>query len=82
MSLTMVIFINNLGRQLIHVDNIYITLRPDSNLHRLLPDEFDMGNFMFSTMLDLTMTPSTRSNAMIWRRVPAYIIPNITNRIH
>jgi hypothetical protein len=51
-SSTMVIFINNLGHQLIHADNVYIALRPDSNLHQLWPNEFDMGNFMFGTMLE------------------------------
>jgi hypothetical protein len=41
-----------------------------------------MGHFMFSTMLDLMPPPSTRSSTMIRRRVPAYIVPNIANRIH
>lgn len=79
MSSTTVIFIDNLGRQLICVD-VYIALRPDSNLHRLSLDEFDMSHFMFGTMLDLTMTPSTRSSATIWRRVPTYKVLDITNR--
>lgn len=79
---TTVFFIDNLGRQLLRVDNVCIALRLDSNLHRLSPDEFDMGNFMFGTMLYLMMTPSTRYSATIWRRVPTYIVPNIANRIH
>jgi hypothetical protein len=37
---------------------------------------------MFGTMLDLTTSPPSRSNATIWRRVPAYIIPNNDNRLH
>lgn len=81
-SSTTTIFIDNLGHQLIHIDNVYIALGPDSGLHRLSPNEFDMGHFMFGTMLDLTTTPSTRSSTTIWRRVPAYVIPNIINRIH
>jgi hypothetical protein len=66
MSSTTVIFVDNLSHQLTRIDNVYIALRPDSDLHRLSPGEFDMGHFMFGTMLDLMTTPSTRSNAIIW----------------
>ena len=62
---TMVVFIENLSRQLIRVDNVHIALRPNSNVHHLSPREFDLGHFMFGTMLDLTTTPSTRSSTTV-----------------
>jgi hypothetical protein len=71
-----------LSCQLIRVDSVYITLRPDSSMQRLSPGEFDLGNFMFGTMLDLTTTPSTRSSATVWHQVPAYITPSTDNHIH
>jgi hypothetical protein len=81
-STTTTVFIDKLGRQFIRVDNVYIALRPDSDLHRPSPYEFDLGHFMFGTMLDLTMTPPTRSSAMIWCRIPTYITPVNDNRVN
>ena len=51
---TTVVFLDNLSRQLVRIGNVHIALRPDSNIHRLSPGEFDLGHFMFGTMLDLT----------------------------
>lgn len=79
---TTLVFIDNLNHQLVRVDDIHITLCLDSNLHRLSPGEFDLGHFMFGTMLDLTMTPSTRSSTTIWHRLPTYITLDADNRIH
>jgi hypothetical protein len=45
----MVVFLDNLSRQLIRVDSVHITLQPDSNVHRLSLGEFDLGYFMFGT---------------------------------
>ena len=66
-----VVFLDKLSHQLVYVDKVHITLWPDSNIHRLSPGEFDLGHFMFGTMLDLTMAPSTCSITMIWRYVDA-----------
>jgi hypothetical protein len=75
MSTTTTIFINNLGRQLIHVGNV-------CDLHHLSPNKFDGGHFMFGTMLDLTMTPSLHPSTMTRLRVPAYDISNIAININ
>jgi hypothetical protein len=77
-----VVFLDNLGREFLHVDNVYIAAKPNTELHRLSPSEFDVGHFMFDTMLDLTTSPPSCSNTTIWCRVPAYIIPNGDNRLH
>jgi len=77
-----VVFLDNLSRLLVHVDSVHIALRPDSTAHRLSPGEFDLGSFMFGTMLDLTTSPSTCSSATVWHRIPAYLAPDIDNRIH
>jgi hypothetical protein len=79
---TTVVFIDNLSRQLVRIDNVNITLRPGFDAHRLSPGEFDLGHFMFGSMLDLTTSPSTRYDITIWRRVPAYLVPDADNRIH
>ena len=55
----MVVFLNNLSHQLVRVDSVHIALRPGSTAHHLSPGEFDLGSFMFGTMLDLTMSPTT-----------------------
>ena len=73
-----IVFLDNLSHQLIRVDSVHIALRPDSTEHRLLPGEFDLGYFMFGTMLDLTMSPSTRANTTVWCRIPAYLAPTPT----
>jgi hypothetical protein len=75
-----VVFIDDLGRQLFHVDNVFIALYHGSNQQRLSPGDFDPGQFMFGIMLDLTTPPLTQSNATIWRRVPVYITPSADNR--
>jgi hypothetical protein len=69
-----VVFLDDLGRKLFRVDNVFITLHLGSNRQHLLPSEFDLGHFM----LDLTTSPLTQANA-IWCRVPVYITPNIDN---
>jgi hypothetical protein len=81
-STTTAVFINNLGRQLIHVGNVYIAPRADCDLHHLPPNKFDGGHFMFGTMLDLTMTPSLHPSTMTRLRVPAYDISNIAISIN
>ena len=78
----MVIFLDNLSRQLIHVDSVHIALRPVSTEHRLSPGEFDLGYFTFSTTLDLTTSPSTRSSATVWRCIPTYLAPDVENHVH
>jgi hypothetical protein len=75
-----IIFIDDLGRQLFRFDNVSIALHHGSNRQRLSPGEFDPRHFMFGVMLDLTTSPPTQPNAMIWRRVPVYIMPNADNR--
>jgi hypothetical protein len=77
-----VVFLDNLSRQLVRVDNVHIALQPDSTAHRLSPGEFDLGSFMFGTMLDLTTSPSAHSSATVWRRIPAYLAPDADNRIY
>nr|AWA44959.1 hypothetical protein LOC101753448 [Saccharum spontaneum] len=49
---TTVVFIDNLSRQLVRVDNVNIALRPGSDAHHLSPGEFDLGHFMFGSILD------------------------------
>jgi hypothetical protein len=78
----MVVFLDNLSRLLVCVDNVHITLRPDSTAHRLSPGEFDLGSFMFGTMLDLTTSPSTHLSTTVWRCVPAYLALDIDNCMH
>ena len=77
-----VVFLDNLSRQLVCVDSVHIALRHDSTVHRLSPSEFDLGSFMFSTMLNLTTSPTTRSSAAVWHRIPAYLAPDVDNHIH
>jgi hypothetical protein len=67
---TTVIFMDGLGHQLFRIDHIYIGLRPNSNLPQLSPDELKRGDFMFGTMLDLTITSPTCSTSTIWCQVP------------
>jgi hypothetical protein len=57
-----VVFLDNLSHQLVRVDSVHIALRPDSTAHRLSPSEFDLGSFMFGTLLTLTTSPSTCSS--------------------
>jgi hypothetical protein len=40
---TTVVFLDNLSRQLVHVDSVHITLRPDSTKHHLSSGEFNLG---------------------------------------
>ena len=76
------VFLDNLSHRLVHIDSIHIALRPDSGVHRLSSSEFDLGSFMFSTMFDLMTSPTIRSNAMVWRRIPTYLAPDADNSIH
>jgi hypothetical protein len=81
-STTTTVFINSLGRQFIHVGNIYIAPCADCDLHHLLPNKFDGGHFMFGTKLDLMTTPPLHSSATTRLRVPAYVISNIAISIN
>jgi hypothetical protein len=81
-STTTAVFINNLGRQPIHVGNVYIAPCADCDLHHLPPNKFGGGHFMFGTMLDLTTTPPFHPSATTRLRIPAYIISNITISIN
>lgn len=65
-SHTMKIFLDDLGHQLLHI-NIYISLRPNSDRPRLSPDEFNGGDLMSSTMLDLMTMPPSDSTSTIRR---------------
>jgi hypothetical protein len=76
----MVIF-NNLSRLLARIHNVNIGLLSDSNIHRLLPATFDMGAFVFGSMLDLMTSLVTCSAMMICRRVQVSISPDINNHI-
>jgi hypothetical protein len=64
------------------VDNVNIALRPGSDAHHLSPGEFDLGHFMFVSILDLMTSPSTCYDITIWRCVPTYLVPDTDNRIH
>jgi hypothetical protein len=63
----MVVFFNNLGHLLTRVDSVNIGLLPDSDIHRLSPGAFDLGAFVFGSMLDLMTSPAMRSAMTIWR---------------
>jgi hypothetical protein len=77
-----VVFIDNIGRQLLCVDNIFIALNHGYNQQRLFPDEFDYGHFIFGTMLGLMTSPPTHSTSTIWRRLPASLAPDDDHHIH
>lgn len=80
--MTMSVFVDNLSRRMLSIDNVYITLWPDSNGQHLSLAEFDVDHFMFSSMLDLSAIPPERSSPAIWCHVLAYMIPYIANRGH
>jgi hypothetical protein len=64
-----VVFFNNLGRLLARINSINIDLLSDSNIHNLSLGAFDLGIFIFGSMLDLTTSLATRSAMMIWRQL-------------
>jgi hypothetical protein len=74
------VFLDNLGRLLAYVDSVNIGLLPDSDIHHLSLGAFDLGAFIFGSMLDLTTSPATRSATTIWRQLQVYNAPN--NHIH
>jgi hypothetical protein len=76
------VFFDNLGRLLACVDSVNIGLLPDFDIHRLSPGTFDLGAFIFDSMLDLTTSPATRSATMIWRRLQVYNALDVNNHIH
>jgi len=61
-----VIFFDNLGCLLAHIDYIDIDLLPGIDTQFLSLDAFNLGAFIFGSMLNLTMTPPTHSEMMIW----------------
>jgi hypothetical protein len=77
-----VVFFDNLGRLLARVDNVNIGLLPDSDIHHLSPGVFDLGAFVFGSMLDLATLLATRSATTIWRRLQVYNAPDVNNLIH
>ena len=81
-SSTTIVFLDDLDRQLLHIGNIHTSPRYNSDQLNLSPNVFNSGEFMFSDMLDLTMTPSTHTTSTICRRLPGYILPNVDNRLH
>jgi hypothetical protein len=64
-----VVFFNNLGRLLVRIDSVNIGLLSDSNIHHLSLGAFDLGAFVFGSMLDLTTSLAMRSATMIWRQL-------------
>jgi hypothetical protein len=76
------VFLDNLSRLLACVDSVNIGLLPDSDIHRLSLGVFDLGAFIFGSMLDLTTSLAMRSATTIWRRLQVYNAPDVNNHIH
>jgi hypothetical protein len=79
---TTVVFFDNLGRLLARANRVNIGLLPNSDIHHLSPGAFDLGAFIFVSMLDLMTLPTTRSAMTIWHRLQVYNAPDVKNHIH
>ena len=54
-----VVFLDYMDQQFFSVDNVYINYDADSDTHQLSPRLFDIGSFMYGTMLNLAASPPT-----------------------
>jgi hypothetical protein len=75
------VFPNNFGRLIARIDSVNISLLSGSDIHSLSLDTFDLGAFIFGSMLDLTTSLSTHSATTIWRHVQVSISLDINYHI-
>jgi len=73
------VFLDNLNYLFNRINNIDISLLSRTNIQCMLPDAFDLGAFIFSSMLDLTTPPHAHSKMTIWRRILFSINHDINN---
>jgi hypothetical protein len=77
----MVVFLDNLGYLLARIDIVDIGLLLGTDVHHLSPDTFDLGAFVFGSIIDLTTSPPTHLATTIWQRIQASIGPDINKHI-
>ena len=76
------VFIDNLGYLFSHIESIDIGLLPQTDIQGLSPDIFNLGNFIFGSMLNLTTFLLAHIEMTIWCRIQFSVNHDVINHIH